>query len=83
MTTKFVGMKEFRQNMSQYTAQANNENVRFIILKKNKPVLEINSIDEKEYVYTKLSREIEESERQIKEGKFYTQESVMEEFGLS
>jgi len=82
MTTKFVGMKDFRQNMSKYTAQANAKQVRYIILKKNIPVLEINPIDEKEFTYIKLSKELQESEKQIKEGKFYTQEEVMKEFGL-
>lgn len=82
MTTKFVGMKDFRQNMSQYTKQANSKKIKFIVLKKNIPVLEITPIDEKEYVYTKLSKELDESEKQIKEGKFYTQEEVMKEFGL-
>ena len=82
MTTKFVGMKDFRQNMSQYTAQANNKKIKFIVLKKNIPVLEINPIDEKEYAYTKLSKELDESEKQIKQGKSYTQEEVMNEFGL-
>lgn len=82
MTTKFVGMKDFRQNMSQYTKQANAQKIKFIVLKKNVPVLEINPIDEKEYAYTKLSKELEESEKQIKEGKFYTQKEVMAEFGL-
>lgn len=82
MTTKFVGMKDFRQNMSRYTAQANSEKIKFIVLKKNVPVLEINPIDEKDYAYTKLSKELQESEQQIKEGKIYTQEEVMTEFGL-
>ncbi len=82
MTIKFVGMKDFRQNMSQYTAQANSKKIKFIVLKKNVPVLEINPIDEKDYAYSKLSKELEESEKQIKEGKNYTQEEVMMEFGL-
>ena len=83
MTTKFVGMRDFRQNMSKYTKQANNKQIRYIVLKKNVPVLEINPIDEKEFAYVRLSREIEASEKQIKEGKFYTQEEVMKEFGLA
>lgn len=82
MTTKFLGMKDFRQNMSQYTSQANKKKIKFIILRKNIPVLEITPINEKEYAYTKLSKELEESEKQIKDGKFYTQEEVMKEFGL-
>jgi hypothetical protein len=82
MTTKFVGIKDFRRNMSQYTAQANSKKIKFIVLKKNIPVLEINPIDEKDYAYSKLSKELEESEKQVKEGKIYTQEEVMTEFGL-
>jgi hypothetical protein len=68
--------------MSQYTVQANDKKIKFIVLKKNIPVLEIIPIDEKEYAYIKLSKELEESEKQIKDGKFYTQEEVMTEFGL-
>ncbi len=68
--------------MSQYTAQANNKKIKFIVLKKNVPVLEINPIDEKDYAYSKLSKELKKSEKQIEEGKIYTQEEVMMEFGL-
>ena len=75
-------MKDFRQNMSKYTEESNKKNIKFIVLRKNVPVLEINPIDEKEYAYIKLSKELEDSEKQIKEGKFYTQEEVMKEFGL-
>lgn len=82
MTTKFVGMKDFRQNLSQYMTAANKENVKFIILKKNVPVLEVSPIDEKQYAYTKLRADLDEAEQQIREGKFHSQEEVMKEFGL-
>lgn len=82
MVTKFLGMKEFRQNMAKYTFEAKKKNIRFIILKKNVPVLEISPIDEKDFAYMKLSKELKESEEQIESGKFYTQEEVMKEFGL-
>lgn len=82
MITKFIGVKDFRQNMAEYTAQANKKKIKFIILKKNIPVLEVNPIDEKEYAYVKLSKELDDSEKQIKEGKFYTQKEVMKKFGL-
>lgn len=83
MTTKFIGMKDFRQNMSKYTKESNEKNIQFIVLRKNVPVLEVNPINEKEYAYIKLSKELEESEKQIKQGEFYTQEEVMKEFGLA
>ncbi len=83
MTTKFVGMKDFRQNMSRYTKEANNQKIKFIVLKKNTPVLEISPIDEKEYAYTKIVKELEESKQQIQNGEFATQEEIMHEFGIS
>lgn len=82
MNTKFVGMKDFRQNMSQYTKEAKIKNIRIIVLNKNVPVLEVNPINEKEYAYLKLSEELNRSEKQIKQGKSYSQEEVMKEFGL-
>jgi len=82
MITKFIGMKDFRQNISKYTKEANKKNIKYIILKRNVPVLEINPIDEKKIAYTKLNEELNESEKQIKKGDFYTQNEVMKEFGL-
>ncbi len=78
MTTKFVGLKDFRQNLTKYV----DKNVRLIVLKKNVPILEVNPIDEKEYAYMKLRKELDEAEQQIREGKFHSQEEVMKEFGL-
>lgn len=82
MNTKFVGMKDFRQKMSKYAADAKTNKIKYIILKKNVPILEISPIDEKDYTYTKLSEELKKSEEQIKKGKYQTQEEVMKEFGL-
>ncbi len=82
MTTKFIGIKDFRQNMAQYAKEASDKNMRLIILKKNVPLLEIRPIDEKEFAYQKLSDELKASASQIKKGKFYTQEQVMKEFNL-
>jgi PHD/YefM family antitoxin component YafN of YafNO toxin-antitoxin module len=82
MGTQFVGMKDFRQNMAQYTKDAKKKNIRLIVLRKNVPVFEVNPIDEKEYVYLKLKDELAESEEQIKKGESYSQEEIMKEFGL-
>ncbi len=78
MTTKFVGLKDFRQNLTKYV----DKNVRLIVLKKNVPILEVSPIDEKEYAYMKLRAELDEAEQQVREGKFHSQEEVMKEFGL-
>jgi hypothetical protein len=83
MTTKFIGLKEFRQNLASYTKEAKLKSIRFIILKKNVPVLEVKSLDEKEFTLEKLAKEIAKAREQIKTGKSYTQEQIMKEFGLS
>ena len=63
--------------------QLKKKNIRFIILKKNIPVLEVKAIDEKEFAFEKLATEIQEARKEVKQGKVYTQEQIMNEFGLS
>lgn len=82
MTTKFIGMKDFRANISSYTKQAKKMKIQFIILKKNIPVLEVKPIDEKTFALEKLAKEIAKARLEVKQGKTYTQNEIMKEFGL-
>ena len=82
MTTKFIGMKEFRQNLASCTEEAKKKNVRFIVLKKNVPVLEVKALDEKEFTFEKLAAEIAEAREQVKRGEVYSQEEIMKELGI-
>lgn len=83
MTTKFIGMKEFRQNLAHYTEAIREDgNVSYIILRKNVPVLKVSPVDEKEFVIEKLRQELDEAEARIRNGEYYTQEEVMKELGL-
>lgn len=82
MTTKLIGMKEFRQNMAKYTKKARKEKIRFVILRKNVPVLEVKTIDEKEFALERLKEEIAEAEEDIKHGRVYTEKEMMKKFGL-
>ena len=71
MTTKFIGLKDFRQNLAGYTKAAKSKNIRFIILKKNVPVLEVKSLDEKAFTLEKLAAEITIARAQVKKGETY------------
>ncbi|MBI2638309.1 hypothetical protein HYW83_01825 [Candidatus Peregrinibacteria bacterium] len=82
MITKFVGMKEFRANISAYTEQAKTMDIHFVVLRKNVPVLEIKPIDEKRFVLQKFAKEIKKARTEIKKGKTFTQNEIMKEFGL-
>jgi len=83
MTTKFLGVKEFRQNIAKYSKEAKENNIRYIILKKNIPILEVSPIDEKEFALDKLAKELNEAEIGMKKGEFYTHDEVLKELGLS
>lgn len=78
MNTKLIGLKEFRLNLADYTKQVESGKVRLIVLKKNKPVLEINPITTKEYTLENLRKETAKAREQ----EVYTAEEVEKELGL-
>ena len=82
MDTQFIGMREFRQNMTKYSELARKKNLRFIVLKKNSPMLEIRPIIPGEYNYINLKQELALAEQQIKNGESYTAEQVRQMLGL-
>ena len=82
MTTKFIGLKDFRQNLAGYTKEAKVKNIRFIILKKNVPVLEVKALDEKNFTFEQLVQKTAKARKEVKEGKVYSQKQIMKEFGL-
>jgi len=82
MTTKTVGLKEFRQNLSFYAKTAQENNINFIVLKKNIPILDVKPIDKKTLVMNKLAKEVKLARRQVKEGDLYTQKEVLKKFNI-
>ncbi|HMO77843.1 MAG TPA: hypothetical protein PKA42_00850 [Candidatus Paceibacterota bacterium] len=78
MNTKFVGVKEFRQNISDYAKQARNEDIRFIIVNRNKPLFEIKSFAEDQTLDT-IFAEVKKAEKDISTGKYYSQEELLAE----
>ena len=82
MTTKFIGMKEFRQNMSKFSENAKKQNIKYIILKKNTPVFEVTPISEEDYAYIRMEKELQEGIEQIKRGECYTLNEVKQMLGL-
>lgn len=82
MTTRLVGLKDFRQNLATYTKTAQQQNIRYVVLKKNVPVLEVRPLSPKESAMEKFVAEIAEARTQVKRGEVYTQEEIMKEFGL-
>lgn len=75
-------MKDFRQNLASYTQSIQKGGIKYIVLKKNIPIIEIRAIDEKQIFADKFKRDLAKAEKEADQGKTYSQEEVMKEFGL-
>lgn len=84
MTTRFVGLKEFRANIAKITQDAIKRHQTVIILKKNRPICELTPLvgDEEGIYRPEFVRGILEAERQIKKGQVYTSAQVRKYLGL-
>jgi len=82
MTTKTVGIKEFRQNMNKLWKKGRKENIRFIVMNHSVPVWEVKPIDEDELLIQHFAKDIEEAREQFKRGEFYTPEEARAKLGL-
>ena len=76
MTTKFIGIKEFRQNMTKLYKSGKKKNVRFIVMNHSEPFLKVELIDEDELIMKVFAKDIEEALAQVKRGEVHTPEEV-------
>jgi hypothetical protein len=79
MTTKTIGIKDFRANISEYAKKAQKESVRFIVMNHNKPLFEIKPFDE-DADLVEIFSDIQKAREDVKNGRVYTQEDVLKEF---
>lgn len=82
MTTKLIGVKEFRRNLATYSRQARGKGMRFIVLNKNMPLFEVRPLSEKDAVLERLIADVADARTQAAKGKVKTLATVMKEFGL-
>ena len=82
MTTKFVGIKEFRANMASYSETCRKKNQRLIIMRKNQPLFELRPLDPKAASLEKLLRAVEEGREDVRMGRVMTTEQVIKKLGL-
>jgi len=79
MTTQFIGVREFRQNLTQLYQKAQKKRLRYIVLNKNKPVFEVTPITEKHMSLEDLYARIAHSRKQVADGKTRSLEEVESE----
>ena len=82
MTTKLIGVREFRQNMATLYAKAKKNNWRYIILNRNQPIFKVEPLSKKDAIIEKLAQEIAEAREDVKKGRVYDFEEVCKELGL-
>ena len=82
MTTKFVGIKEFRQNIAGLTASSKKKNQRLIILNRNTPIFEVRPISDTDFTAENFALGIERGLADMKAGRVYTQAQIESMFGL-
>jgi len=71
MTTKFIGTKEFRQNIASYANQARESGVRYVVMNRTKPLFEIKSFADDVYL-DEFVASIKEAERDVAAGRVHT-----------
>ena len=82
MTTKFIGIREFRQNISELYKEAQKKDLRYIVLNKNKPIFEVRPLSEKDFSLESLMAITKEARKDSKAGRTYSLESLEKELGI-
>ena len=82
MTTRFVGLKEFRANMAKISAQVLKNKQRLIVLRKNVPIFELRPIPRSDHSLDTFADAIRKGEEDIAAGRVYTLEEVERHLGL-
>jgi hypothetical protein len=77
MTTKFIGIKDFRQNIAKYAKAAQSKKVRYVVMNRTKPLFEISPFDEDVYLES-FYEQIVAAERDVAAGNFITHEQILE-----
>ncbi len=82
MTTRTIGIKEFRQNITSIWKEAQAKNIRFIVLHHAKPIFEINPVPKNTNLIDILKSEIKQARNEVKNGKTFSEKEAYAILGL-
>ncbi|HEX9503220.1 MAG TPA: hypothetical protein VF974_02760 [Patescibacteria group bacterium] len=82
MTTKFIGVKEFRQNLAKIANNSRQNNQRLIILNRNVPIFEVRPLSHKDFTLESLALGIQQGLDDAKAGRVYSQAQIESMLGL-
>lgn len=82
MTTKMIGIKQFRQNFTTLWKEARTKKIRYIVLYHSTPIFEVNPIEGNDVTLEQLAFDVKTARVQAKRGQVYSQEKIFKELGL-
>ncbi len=82
MITRFIGVKELRQNMSKITKRAQKKNERLIVLRKNEPIFELKPLSKGGVLKESFLRDVEVARKSARAGNVYSHNEVRKMLGL-
>ena len=77
MTTKFIGVKEFRQNIASLAKTAKKKNQRLVIMNRSVPILDVRPVADNDFDLS-----IERGLADMKAGRVLTVEQVKKRLGI-
>lgn len=81
ITTKFIGVKEFRQNMAEFAKTARDKKQRIIVMNRNKPLFEIKPFVDEIYLDSFVAS-ILEGEADVAAGRVVSHDELVKRLGL-
>ncbi len=79
MTTKLIGIKQFRRDLTKLTKEARTKNVHFIVMRHSVPQFRVSPMTRKELELEGLKADIAEARAELKRGEGYTCEEILKE----
>jgi prevent-host-death family protein len=79
MTTKTIGIKEFRADISNYAKKARKGDVRYIVMNRNKPLFELKPFAENDGL-EEIFMDIQKSKEDMRGGRLHSQGDILAEF---
>lgn len=82
MTTIFIGIREFRQNISKLYKAAQKKDLHYIVLNKNKPIFEMRPLSLEDASLERLMAITHEAREDSKARRIFSLESLEKELGI-
>lgn len=82
MTTKIIGIKDFRQNITSIWREAREKNISYIVMYHTLPIFEVNPINEEEMILDNLVNDVKEAREQVQKGDVYSEAEVYKKLGI-